>query len=309
MLYWLYTDGRAVLTRLLLPLIALSVMLPAVLCLSLGRGIQRSSAGTRIDGTGLRRLLVLLTFGVVNLTSITAYVMAVGGTAILHRRSAETSSALILALAGGPSWIDHERLVSLSFTAFMVCAGASAALYSGVRNGGWLRERIDRLRRPPVRRGAMGSAHFCTLREYRRFRRSDRDGITLYGAFWGTNRLRLEQGFGKFCLNGEDAARGILTIGGPGSGKTQGGILPVIADRMLAGHSLIVADPQGELMAHVLRFAKSTGHLVVVHDPTSGTGARYNLAEGIDNVSDARAIANVLVPPIPGDNRFWSAAM
>ncbi|MHB8627554.1 MAG: type IV secretory system conjugative DNA transfer family protein [Aggregatilineales bacterium] len=306
MLYWLYTDGRAALSSLLVAFVLLSVGLPVALCVILGRGIQRDASGQRMGGVGLQRLLVLVTFAMINLTVIAGYVTITSGTAVLHRRAIETASATILALTGGPNWIDHGRLFSLSVMALMACAVASAVLHAGVRNGGWLRERIDRLRRPPVNRGAMGSAHFCTLREYRRFRRLDPDGITLYGAFWGMNRLRLELGFGRLCLNGEDAARGLLTIGGPGSGKTQGVILPVIADRMLAGHSLIVADPQGELITHILPFAKATGHLVVVHDPTSTSGARYNLSEGITNVADARAIANVLVPPGQGDNRFWS---
>ncbi|KAB2867193.1 MAG: type IV secretory system conjugative DNA transfer family protein [Anaerolineae bacterium] len=83
-------------------------------------------------------------------------------------------------------------------------------------------------------------------------------------------------------------------------------ILPAIADRMYAGHSLIIADPQGELKSHVLNFARVTGHLVVIHDPTSATGPRFNLAEGIATVSDARAIADVLVPTAHGDNKFWS---
>ena len=152
----------------------------------------------------------------------------------------------------------------------------------------------------------MGSAHFCTFREYRRYRRLDWDGVALLGAFWGERRRRLDFGFGRFCLTGEDAARGVLTLGGPGSGKTQGVILPVIADRMLAGHSLIVADPQGEITGHVLAIARVTRHLVVIHDPTSPVGPRFNLAEGIANVSDARAIADVLVPTAHGDNRFWS---
>jgi len=306
MLYWLYTDGRTTLGGLLVTLVPLSMGLPIALCLALGRGIQRASNGQRVGGVGAQRLLVLVTFGVVNLTVFAAYVIATSGTAILNRRGIETVGATILALTGGPAWIDHQRVFSLSLMALMACAVASAVLHAGVRNGGWLRERIDRLRRPPVMRGAMGSAHFCTLREYRRFRRADPDGITLYGAFWGMNRLRLELGFGRLCLNGEDAARGVLTIGGPGSGKSQGVILPIIADRMLAGHSLIVADPQGELTAHIQGFARASGHLVVVHDPTSTTGARYNLAEGIANVADARAIANVLVPPGQGENRFWS---
>src|SRR5207245_2017467 len=95
-------------------------------------------------------------------------------------------------------------------------------------------------------------------------------------------------------------------IGGPGSGKTSGLILPVIADGMRTGHSLIVVDPQGQILPQILDFAKVTHHLVVAHDPTSNNGPRYNLAAGIHTVSDARAIANVLVPSAQGDNRFWS---
>jgi type IV secretory pathway TraG/TraD family ATPase VirD4 len=142
--------------------------------------------------------------------------------------------------------------------------------------------------------------------EYRRFRRVDAEGLTLLGAFWGSDKRRLDYGSGLFCLGGEDVARGLLTLGGPGSGKTQGIILPAVADRMLSGHSLIVADPQGEITAHIVRCAAITRHVVVVHDPTSATGPRYNLAEGIDNVSDARAIADVLVPSAQGENRFWT---
>jgi type IV secretory pathway TraG/TraD family ATPase VirD4 len=209
-------------------------------------------------------------------------------------------------LIGAPRGVNTMRLflfgVMLAFTLLVTALG----LHSLLRNGGWLRERIDRLRSPSVKRGALGSSHFCTLREYRRFRRPDPDGLILLGAFWGEQKRRLDVGTGRFCLDGEDVARGILTLGGPGSGKTQGIILPAIADRMLSGHSLVVADPQGEITAHILKYAAVTRHLVVVHDPTSAAGPRYNLADGINNVSDARAIADVLVPSAAGDNRFWT---
>jgi type IV secretion system protein VirD4 len=130
--------------------------------------------------------------------------------------------------------------------------------------------------------------------------------LALLCAFWGEGKRRLDLGSGRFCLDGEDVARGLLTLGGPGSGKTQGVILPAIADRMDAGHSLVVADPQGEITQHVLKYAAVTRHMVVVHDPTSSSGPRYNLAEGITTVSDARAIADVLVPSAQGDNKFWT---
>jgi len=50
--------------------------------------------------------------------------------------------------------------VMLAFVWLVVALG----LQSGIRNGGWLRERIDRLRIPSVKRGALGSSHFCTMR-------------------------------------------------------------------------------------------------------------------------------------------------
>jgi len=306
MLYWLYTAGHSALSVFLIPLIPLTLIMPVVLCFVLGRGIQRANEGTRVVAAGHGRKTVLLTFVVVNATVLILCTVFLSGGAVLRRVGRETVSSAMLIVTGGPAWIDHQRLLMFALITGMACVITSVVLQANVRNGGPLREQIDRMRRPPVLRGAMGSAHFCTPREYKRFRRPDQDGVTLYGAFWGSNRQRLDQGFGQFCLNGEDAARGVLTLGGPGSGKTQGVILPVIADRMLAGHSLIIADPQGEITHHILRFAKATNHLVVIHDPTSSTGARFNLSEGISNVSDARAIANVLVPGAEGDNRFWS---
>jgi len=45
-----------------------------------------------------------------------------------------------------------------------------------------------------------------------------------------------------------------------------------IADRMLARHSLVVADPQRGITGHVLKCAAVTRHLVVAHDLTSGNG-------------------------------------
>ncbi|MHB8629942.1 MAG: type IV secretory system conjugative DNA transfer family protein [Aggregatilineales bacterium] len=201
---------------------------------------------------------------------------------------------------------NQPRLLIVGFGLFCVLLFLNMALWQGTRSGGWLRERVDRLRRPTNPRGEMGSAHFCTRREYMRFRRHDPDGVTFLGAFWGEKHVRLDHGWGAFCLSGEDAARGILTIGAPGSGKSQGVVLPVIADRMAAGHSLIIADPQGELRSHILEYARCTRHLIVVHDPTSSDGPRFNLAEGVRDIPAANAIAKVLIPSAHGDNKFWT---
>jgi hypothetical protein len=303
MIYWLFTDVRDALTGLLFPLMCCTPMAMLITAAVLGASIRRTSE-EGANASWLQRVLLVVTYASVLVTVATVYLMLLGDQAVKRGRS--NASNVIDLLVGAPPGIHTMRLflfgVFLAFVLMMTAIG----LHSLLRNGGWLREKIDRLRAPMIKRGALGSSHFCTLREYRRFRRPDPEGLILLGAFWGENKRRLDVGTGQFCLGGEDVARGILTLGGPGSGKTQGIILPAIADRMLSGHSLVVADPQGEITAHILKYAAVTRHLVVVHDPTSAAGPRYNLAEGIDNVSDARAIADVLVPTAQGDNRFWT---
>ena len=74
----------------------------------------------------------------------------------------------------------------------------------------------------------------------------------LQGQFWGAKGQRLGN---RFCLSGEDIARGVAVFGPQGSGKTQCVILPAIADRMRDGHSLIVTDVQGELQPYIERIA------------------------------------------------------
>ena len=304
MIYWLFTEGQNLLNGLLIPLLCLTLLMPLIAGAVFGAGIQRSNETH--STFGWKRGLKVFTHAVVLMGITTICVSFLSDIAIQPVQGRQTTNDLIRTIAGGPNNIDHMRLFGFGMMLFFGWVVVTIGLHSGLKNGGWLRERIDRLRTPQVRRGALGSSHFCSQREYKRFRREDAEGLTLLGAFWGEDKRRLDLGTGRFCLGGEDIARGILTLGGPGSGKTQGIILPAIADRMLAGHSLVVADPQGEITTHILKYAAFTRHLVVVHDPTSTIGPRYNLAQGIDNVSDARAIADVLVPSAQGDNKFWS---
>ncbi len=304
MFYWLFTEGRALLGGCLAPLLCLTLLLPIIVSALLGAGIQRTSDSQR--GMGWKRGAQLLTYGVVLIGVSTLYLTLLANMAVQPMRGRQVTSGFVQLLNGAPPNVNAMRLFMFGMILIMLWFFVTIGLHSGIKNGGWLREQVDRLRNPQVKRGALGSSHFCTMREYKRFRREDTEGLTLLGAFWGEDKRRLDLGMGRFSFSGEDVARGILTLGGPGSGKTQGIILPAIADRMLAGHSLIVADPQGEITGHILKYAAVTRHLVVVHDPTSAVGPRYNLAEGIDNVSDARAIADVLVPSAAGDNRFWT---
>jgi type IV secretory pathway TraG/TraD family ATPase VirD4 len=304
MFYWLFTEGRALLGGCLAPLLCLTLTTPIMVSAMLGAGIQRTSEA---QGTsGWRRGAKLFAHLIVLLGVSAVYLTFLGDMAVQPMRGRQTTNVFVQILTGAPPNINAMRLFMFGMMLVMLWFFLTIGLHSGIKNGGWLRERVDRLRNPQVKRGALGSSHFCTMREYKRFRREDAEGLSLLGAFWGEQKRRLDLGMGRFSLSGEDVARGILTLGGPGSGKTQGIILPAIADRMLAGHSLVVADPQGEITGHVLKYAAVTRHLVVVHDPTSTIGPRYNLAEGIENVSDARAIADVLVPSAAGDNRFWT---
>jgi len=125
----------------------------------------------------------------------------------------------------------------------------------------------------------------------KRWTKPDPLGLALKGRFWGQGGKFLGT---QFCLDGEDVARGIAAFGTQGSGKTQSVILPTIADRMKADHSLIVTDVQGELAPYILAIAGITNHLVIIHNPSApAESARFNIAEGIQTVIDAKAIAAV----------------
>lgn len=207
--------------------------------------------------------------------------------------------------------VDRNLLMMHSASAVGLAVMAGFLVQKQLNPGSFLYELIDRLRMPVRIRGSAGSSHFCTQQEYRRFFRPKEDGINLYGAFWGhrvgTRYRRLDKGHGAFCLSSEDAARGVLVLGAPGSGKTQGMILPAIADRMKLKQSMIVVDPQGELRHYIVQLAELTGHRVAVHDPTDPAAPRFNLAQGIRDVSDARAVAEVLIPASSNPNdSFWS---
>jgi type IV secretion system protein VirD4 len=154
---------------------------------------------------------------------------------------------------------------------------------------------------------ALGSAHLCAPKTFRRWSRHDPQGWTLQGQFWGARGQRLGS---RFCLSGEDIARGVAVFGPQGSGKTQCLILPAIADRMRDGHSLIVTDVQGELQPTIERLAAVTGHSLIVHNPSEPeSSSALNLCDWVDNVADARSMAAVLLSEAHGrGDPFWAKA-
>src|SRR5690606_11690877 len=132
-----------------------------------GAGIQRSSETQ--STFGWKRGVKLFTHGILLLGVATLYLSLLGDVAIQPVRGRQATHAVIRAIVGGPNNIQHMHLfmfgVMLVFVSFIVTLG----LHNGIKNGGWLRERVDRLRSPQVKRGALGSSHFCTQREYKRF--------------------------------------------------------------------------------------------------------------------------------------------
>lgn len=314
MLYWLFTTGREIAVYTVVPAIVLAVAAPVFAAWRLGkgggRGVEGDVGGDVWKAVGLSSIFTIL--------AVLHIGMLLGGLFAVQNRYSPPGRGLVETLSSvfvGPSSIDRGLLGIVGAITGLLALASIGLVWFLIRDGGWLREQIDSIRDPKRRRGESGSAHFCLPREFRRFRRVDKSGLPIVGAFWGAKQqestgkrryLRLDRGRGRMYLTGEDIARGILTIGGPGSGKTQSIILPAIADNMTHGHSVIVVDPQGELTDHVKKFAAVTRHQVIVHDPTSTTGPRFNLATNIDSISDARSIAEVLVPSAGGDNKFWT---
>ena len=247
MLYWLFTEGRSLLSALLFPLLMPDTD-PA------DRRQPHSRRGHSPDGKRTQRLQWnsavhprkhLCRYPAGTNGVVRRFARRSGGAA--RTRSPCDQSA---DTAGHGCAAVHRCAALVSVRAAAGVGGCGRTVRCAQRAAGWrLAARADGSAAPSPgdTRRARFSA-FCTPREFRRFRRTDPDGLTLLGAFWGADRRRLDFGAGRFGLSGEDAARGLLALGGPGSGKTQGIILPAIADRMQAGHSLIIADPQGELL-------------------------------------------------------------
>jgi hypothetical protein len=172
MFYWLFTDGRTLLGGCLAPLLCLTLLSPIIVSALLGAGIQRSGEGRAI--TGWRHIARLSAHIFVMLGITALYVTLLGNLAVQTSRQRQTVNPFIELITGAPSNVNTMRLfmfgMMLIFLLFIVTIG----LHSGIKSGGWLRERVDRLRNPQVKRGALGSSHFCTMREYKRFRREGR---------------------------------------------------------------------------------------------------------------------------------------
>lgn len=315
MLYWIFSTYRtAVVPYLAVPLLVLGIVLPLVTAFTLGqpgKKVARLGSGHR-EKRLMASALVMVALAVMHL------LLLVGGSLTIRRATPTAANGLLLILLGPPEY-DPIRLIA-GAGALVVSGGLAAmVVHMQIQDGGSLREWVSRLRDPLRQREELGSAHFCYPGEFVRLQKPKGEfELRVLGAFYGKRGrgeaakkfYRLDRGPNRnnqwpwIALSSEDQARGMCLIGPPGTGKSQAGILPISADSMKAGQSLIALDPQGELTAYLLDYARVTGHQVIIHDPTDPTLPRFNLAHGIRNVSDAQAIAAVVAGA--GGEDFWS---
>lgn len=307
MLYFLMTDFRDIAPVSAL-LSAVSTFVLAMIYLAyVGSSIRRSAEVNRPP----RSLSVLgwIMRITLSLTVLSVYVLLAEDFALQRSRAQIALPAPLEMLIGAPPHLDSRRLLLSGILLLGLILLTNILVFAQLKQGSGLRLWLDRFRSIKRPQEAHGSAHFATAQEYRRFRVPEADGMQLYGKFFGqrTAANRFTYLGDTFCLDAEDSARGMLALGNPGSGKSSSMILPAIYGAMLAEQHLIVADPQSELTPHILRYARASGHRVVLHDPTHPKSPRFNLAEGVSNVSDARALADVLIPSSSGGaEQFWS---
>lgn len=304
MLYLLFHDLRHLGLVIGSIALVLSFITGLGFLLTAGASIRTSAEGGKPSrfSAGLR-LIMVFTF---SLAIIALFSYFLGERAI-QRAGAQGTNA-IMAFLVGPATVHYGN--ALRFGLFMLGAVfmLDFLLINQTKQGSGLRLWLDQFRGIRRRQDLHGSSHFATVQEYRRFRRNHTQGINLYGRFMGQKTAPNEFTYlGEvFSLSAEDTARGLITIGNPGSGKSASVILPILFDSMRLKQNLVVADPQKELTAHIVRYAVVSGHRVIIHDPTNPKAARYNLAAGVKAVTDARTVADVLIPKGTHGDSFWT---
>lgn len=305
MLYWLFYDYRQV---ALIPALIMTTLACVTFITYLwvaGSSIRTSAGG---GSSWVSRFFRFLNIVTISAATVSWYVLLFGDTAIRFAMTQQPSGIVEKLIA--PNIFDQQRI--LLFTVFMVLVIiiANVTVYWNTRRGSRFRLWLDRFRSIYREQETHGSAHFATRQEFKRFRSDQQSGVNFYGKFMGERRGSKFTYLGdKYCLTAEDASRGIITIGNPGSGKSSSVIMPVLFDSMRLGQNLVVADPQLELTKQIVRYSAITGHRMIVHDPTNPKTARYNIAAAVSSIADARAVADVLVPKNSGGgDDFWSKA-
>jgi type IV secretion system protein VirD4 len=142
----------------------------------------------------------------------------------------------------------------------------------------------------------------------RRRRRADAYG----SATWDDGRSLI----GKKGLIVGRAGRRFLRYAGEGHvvtiapTRTGKGVSAVIPNLLLYPGSIVVTDPKGENYAVTAARRRSLGSRVLAYDPfgviaASEDRARYNPLDQVENVDDARLVADMLVIPDGRAEPFW----
>ena len=152
MFYWLFTEGRAALGGCLTPLLCLIPLAPVIAATLMGASIRRTDEEKQ--NTVQDHVLRLLAHLIVSLGIAAIYLTLMSNFAIKHTRIPQVDQGFITTVTGGPPDIHRTRLFMTGLMGCMVMGVANVVLHDGLRHGGWLRERVDRLRRPVIRRGS-----------------------------------------------------------------------------------------------------------------------------------------------------------
>ena len=83
MIYWLFTQGRTLLSILALPLLCVGIPAPLLFATALGIGIQRRSEGKPLQTAGLMSFGRVLCFLLPSLAVIAGYVGLFGSMAVV----------------------------------------------------------------------------------------------------------------------------------------------------------------------------------------------------------------------------------
>jgi len=306
-IYFLFHTARGVAPFLALAAIIVTVVMLILFLLTAGASIRTSADGGKPSKKASIFRFLMTVFMTIALIGIASALL--GETAIERAPSDQEPVNAILQFLVGPHTIDVRRALQFALITAMAIFVVNLTLISQTAQGSRLRLWIDRFRGINRKQDVHGSSHFATAQEFKRFRKDQKGGVNFYGRFHGNQQGSNSFTYlgDKFSLSDEDAARGIITIGNPGSGKSSSVILPIIFDSMRLGQNLIITDPQLELRKSIIQYAGTSGHRVIIHDPTSNKLPRFNLARGIKTVSQAQSVADVLIPKGGGgSDGFWT---
>ncbi len=87
----------------------------------------------------------------------------------------------------------------------------------------------------------------------------------------------------------------VLVIGGTGSGKSTGYIMPNIFAAGLAGESVVVSDPKGELLGETGGWLQQQGYNVVVFDLLSSRGYGWNPVQAARDEKEVDILCDTLI--------------